>query len=199
MSILLALALGIGLATAAGLRVFVPVFGAGLAAHLGYIELSPGFAWMGDVPALVAFGTATLLEVVAYYVPWLDHALDAIASPTAVVAGVVTSAAVITDLPPALKWGVAIIGGGGAAGLMQALTVGARIKSTMTTGGLANPILATVETIGAAGLVVLAILLPVLTLVAILASAWVLYRWIGRLTWRRASASPQASRRPPTE
>lgn len=189
MATLLAIALGIGLATAAGLRVFVPVFGAGLAAHFGHLSLSPGFAWLGETPALLAFGTATLLEIVAYYVPWLDHALDAIASPTAVAAGIVTSAAVITDLPPVLKWGVAIIGGGGAAGIMQALTVGTRIKSTLTTGGLANPILATFETVGAVGVVVLAILVPVLTLVAILVAAWVLYRWIGRLTWRRAPAA----------
>lgn len=181
----MAVALGLGLATAAGLRVFVPVFGAGLAASLGFVELSPGFAWLADPPALVAFGTATVLEVVAYYVPWLDHALDTIATPTAVAAGVVSSAAVITDLPPVLRWGVAIIGGGGAAGIVQALTVGARVKSTLTTGGLANPILATAETLGAGGIVALAIGLPLVCLALIALVAWRIFRWVGRLALPR--------------
>ena len=185
MSTLLAVALGLGLATAAGLRVFVPIFGAGLAAHLGYIPLNAGFTWLSDTPALVAFGTATVLEVVAYYVPWLDHALDAITTPAAVVAGVVASAAVVTDLPPALRWGVAIIGGGGAAGLMQALSVATRLKSTLATGGLGNPVVSTAETIGSAGIVVLAVFLPLVCLLLLVAIGVAFYRWVGRLTWRR--------------
>ncbi|MBC7897480.1 MAG: DUF4126 domain-containing protein [Cytophagaceae bacterium] len=185
MTTLLAIALGLGLATAAGLRVFVPLFGAGLAANLGLISLHEGFAWLAEPPALMAFGTATVLEVVAYYVPWLDHALDVIATPAAVVAGVLASAAVVTDLPPVLRWGIAIIGGGGAAGLMQALTVGTRVKSTLTTGGLANPLVATAETIGSASIVVLAVFVPVACLLLLVAAGVLAYRWIGRLTWRR--------------
>jgi hypothetical protein len=133
----------------------------------------------------MAFGTATLLEVVAYYVPWLDHALDVIATPAALVAGVLASAAVVTDLPPVLRWGIAIIGGGGAAGLMQAISVGTRVKSTLTTGGLANPVVATAETIGSASIVVLAVFVPVAAVLLVLAIGVVAYRWIGRLTWRR--------------
>ena len=76
-----------------------------------------------------AFGTATLLEIAAYYIPWFDHLLDTIATPAAVVAGMVASASVMVDLPPVLKWGVALIGGGGAAGLLQGATVLLRLKS----------------------------------------------------------------------
>lgn len=191
MATLVSIALGLGLATAAGLRVFVPLFGAGLAAHFGHLPLHPSFSWLGETPALLAFGTATVLEIGAYYIPWLDHALDTIASPAAVVAGVVASAAVVTDLPPALRWGVALIGGGGAAGLMQALSVGARVKSTLTTGGLANPLVATAETVGSAGIVVFAIFVPLFCAFALLATAAWLYRWVGRLTWRRQRASKQ--------
>ena len=185
MSIVLGIALGLGLATAAGLRVFVPLFGAGLAAHFGYVHLNPSFAWLGEPPALMAFGTATVLEVVAYYVPFLDHLLDTITTPAAVGAGMVASAAVLTDLPPVLTWGVAIIGGGGAAGLMQALSVGTRLKSTLTTGGLGNPIVATAETAGSAGIVVLAVFVPLLCLLLLVAGGVLIYRWVGRLTWRR--------------
>lgn len=190
MSTLLAVALGLGLATAAGLRVFVPLFGAGLAAHFGLVPLHPNFGWMAQPPALVACGTAMVLEVGAYYVPWLDHALDVIASPAAVVAGVLASAAVVADLPPALQWGIALIGGGGAAGLMQALSVGARLKSAVTTGGLANPVVSTVETVGSAGIVVLAVFVPLLCLLGVVAVGVMLARRVGRLAWRRRASHP---------
>lgn len=183
---LLAVALGIGLATAAGLRVFVPVFGAGLAAHLGWLDLHDSFRWLAEPPALFAFGTATVLEVVAYYVPWLDHALDVIATPTAVGAGMIASAAVMVELPPVLRWSIAIIGGGGAAGLVQTLTVAARVKSTVATGGLANPVLATLETVGAVGLVGLAILVPLVAAALVIGAVYGAYRWVGRSSGRAA-------------
>ena len=180
METLLSIALGLGLAAAAGLRVFVPVFGAGIAAHFGVLPLSHTFAWVGTTPALVAFGTATLLEIGAYYIPWLDHALDVVASPAAVVAGIVASAAVMTDLPPLVAWTVAIIGGGGAAGLVQMLSVGTRLKSAVTTGGLANPIVATGETVGAIGITAVAILVPVVALAICIVFVYVLARVIRR-------------------
>ncbi len=193
MAVLLALALGLGLATAAGLRVFLPLFGAGLAAHFGYIELTPRFAWLGEGTALMVLGTATIAEILAYYVPWLDNALDTIATPAAVGAGVLASAAVLVDLPPALQWGVAIIGGGGAAGLMQALTVGLRLKSTLTTGGLGNPVVSTGETVGSASLVVFAVFVPVLSLLLLVALGVLVYRGAGRFfSTRRAPDDPVA-------
>ncbi len=188
MDTLLSIALGIGLAAAAGLRVFVPVFGAGLAAHAGLISVAPSFGWIATMPALIAFGTATALEIVAYYVPWLDHLLDVIASPAAVIAGVVASAAVMTDLPPMVTWTIAIIGGGGIAATMQLLSVGARFKSTVTTGGLANPVVATGEAAGAIGLTALAILLPLIALACCIVLAFVLLRLARRRRANRAAS-----------
>jgi hypothetical protein len=180
MAVLLAVALGLGLATAAGLRVFLPIFGAGLAAHFGYVELAPKFAWLGGWTALIVLGTATLAEILAYYVPWLDHMLDTIATPAAVGAGVLASAAVLVDLPPVVQWGIAIIGGGGAAGLMQALTVGLRLKSTLTTGGLGNPVVSTGETVGSASLVLIAVFVPLLCLLLLVLLGVLVYRGAGR-------------------
>jgi hypothetical protein len=185
MEALVSVALGLGLAAAAGLRVFVPVFGVALAARFGLVSLNQDFAWVATAPALIAFGTATVLEVLAYYVPWVDHALDAVAAPAAVAAGVLTSASVITDLPPWLAWGIAIAGGGGLAGLTQALSIGARIKSAITTGGLANPLVATVETLGATGLVLLAVFVPLVAAAVLVGGCVLADRLIGRLTWRR--------------
>lgn len=189
MDALVGIALGIGLAAAAGLRIFVPVFGAGVAAHLGHLTLNPSFGWVGTMPALIAFGTATLLEIVAYYVPWLDHMLDVAATPTAVGAGVLASAAVITDLPPLLTWSIAIVGGGGAAGIMQLLSVGTRVKSTMATGGIANPLVATAETAGSVVLSLLAIVIPLVALALVVLLVVLLVRLKGRLFRRRGETA----------
>jgi len=73
---------------------------------------------------------------------------------------------VTPDLPPLLRWIISILGGGGAAGLVQAGTVVIRLKSTVLTGCLANPIVATAELIGAIVVAVVSVLVPVMGLVA---------------------------------
>lgn len=166
---IVSVALGIGLAAAAGFRVFVPLLVAGLAARAGYIPLNDSFAWLASTPALLTLGTAAVLETLAYYIPGVDHALDVVASPATVAAGAVASAAVMTDVPPAVMWPVAIIAGGGIAGLTKGSTALLRAKSGLFTGGLANPVVSTVETVGATGLSVLAILVPLLCLAAVVA------------------------------
>lgn len=168
---LISVAIGLGLAAACGFRVFTPLLIAGAAAHWGRLPLAGGFEWLGSTPALLAFGTATILEIGAYYIPWLDHALDLLATPAAVLAGMVAAASVLTDLPPILKWTVTIIGGGGAAGMIQAATVLLRLKSTALTGGLGNPVVATLELIGSAVTAFLAIVLPLLALLVVLGVA----------------------------
>lgn len=194
LSPIFAIALGLGLAAAAGFRVFVPLFAAGLAARTGHLELASDFAWLSSAPALIALGTATAIEVVAYYVPWLDHALDTVATPSAVVAGIVASASVVTDVPPMVKWLVAVIGGGGMAGLIQGATVVARLKSATLTGGLANPVVATGEALGAGITTVLAILLPLATLLILVAVCTFMIKASGRLFFgRRRPPRPPAS------
>jgi hypothetical protein len=186
---LLSIGVGLGLAAAAGFRVFVPLFVLSLAARAGYLPLSSGFEWIASTPALLAFGTATVFEIGAYYVPWLDNLLDTLAAPAAIVAGVVASASVMTDLPPVLKWSVALIGGGAAAGVVQTSTSLLRLKSTATTAGLANPILATTELVGSVTTSVLAIVLPLLALLLIAVVLYVIYR-VSRRLLRRTGPAP---------
>ena len=134
---LVALFLGVGLSAACGFRIFVPLLVVSIAARAEYIELASGWDWVGSIPAIVTFASATVLEIVAYYIPWLDNLLDSIAAPAAVIAGIVVTTAVIGDMNPYLKWPLAVIAGGGSAGLMQAGTTILRAASTATTGG--NP------------------------------------------------------------
>jgi hypothetical protein len=180
---------GVGRAAAAGLRVFLPLLLLGLAAHLGWLPLTDGFAWLASPPALTALAAATVLEVGAYYVPLVDNLLDLVAAPLAIMAGVVATAAVMIELPPMLRWSLAIIAGGGAAGLVQGLTSIARLKSSATTGGAGNPVLATLELIGSLATSLVALVLPLVALL-IVAAAVVLVRRVARRAWRRPHLPP---------
>jgi hypothetical protein len=187
--LLLSLGVGLGLAAACGFRVFLPLFALGLAARAGWLPLAGGFEWLATAPALAAFAVATVLEIGGYYVPWLDHLLDVAAGPAAVAAGVLASASVLTELPPLLQWSVALVGGGAAAGIVQGATSLLRLGSTATTGGLGNPLVATVEWVLAAVLAVLAILVPLLALLVIGAIGLAMVRWARRAVPRRQPAA----------
>lgn len=185
MGTILGVMLGLGMAAAAGLRVFVPLLLAAIAVRTGHLHPAAGFARLGSTPALVMFGTAAVIEALAYLVPWLDHLLDTVATPAAVVAGSALVAAVAIDLPPEVRWPLALIAGGGLAGLVQLGTVGARGVSTATTGGFGNPLFALLETGGAVLLAGLALLLPALALVLVVALVVAIVR-TGRWMARRA-------------
>ena len=141
----MSIVLGIGLAAATGFRVFLPMLVASGAAYTGHLPLDDSFAWLGSPSALTMLSVAALAEIVAYYVPGVDNLLDTLATPAAFVAGTVVSAAVMTDLPPMVKWTAAVIAGGGVAGVTQGVTAMLRAKSTVLTGGLGNFVIATAE------------------------------------------------------
>ncbi len=188
----LGILIGIGLSAACGFRVFVPLLVMNLAATMGLLNLSSGFEWIGTPYATVAFATATCLEILAYYIPWLDHALDVVASPAAVVAGMVATASVVTDVSPFLKWTLAIIAGGGIAGLVQGATVTLRAKSTLFTGGLGNFLVSTFELLGATLTAVLAILVPLLCLALIVLLLFYAIRKTGQFIFGRMRSSTRA-------
>lgn len=183
---LLSAMVGVGLAAACGFRVFVPTLLLGVCARAGWVSLQADWLWIGSWYAIVAFAVASLLEFVAYYVPWLDNLLDTIATPAAVVSGVMLSASFLTGIHPMLQWSLALIAGGGAAGLVQVTTVAVRAASSTLTGGLANWVVASLEALGAVVVTAGAFLVPLLTvLVIVLLSALLL-----RKLHRRRLAAP---------
>lgn len=185
----LSVALGLGLAAACGFRIFVPLLLMSLAARAGALELAGGFAWVTATPALIAFGVATALEIGAYFIPWVDNLLDSVATPAAVVAGVVVSASVVTGMEPWLKWPLAVIAGGGVAATVQLGTVGVRQASVLGTGGLANPLVSGLEAAGSAGLTLLALALPALALAVVALLFFGLWRFV-RGRRRRPAVAP---------
>lgn len=185
----LSVALGIGLAAATGLRLFVPMLVASAAAYTGHLPLSENFAWLATLPALILLGVAAAVEILAYYIPGVDNLLDTLATPLAFVAGTIVAAAVMTDLPPMVKWAAAVIAGGGTAGLTQSVTTVVRAKSTVLTGTLGNPAIATAEFGGSLLVSLLALAAPLLTLLAVVLLLWLAVRWL-----RRISRSGQPSK-----
>lgn len=178
--------IGVALSATCGFRVFVPL----LAVNIGtraldadgqpLIELAGGFDWLSSDIALMVFLVATLFEIGGYYIPWIDNLLDTIASPASIVAGTVITASFATGMDPWLQWLLGVIAGGGAAGAVQATTVVARAGSTVTTGGLGNPIVASVETSGAflgAALSIVAVKFAIVVFVLLLGGGvWIWWR-----------------------
>src|ERR1044072_4067766 len=131
--LLFGVALGIGLAAATGFRVFVPLLIAGLAARAGWLPLVDFFAWLQSTPALAALSTAAVVEILAFYIPGLDHLLDVLAGPLAVIAVILASASVMVGRPPEMRWPIAVMAGGGIAGLTKATAAVVRAKGAAVT------------------------------------------------------------------
>lgn len=213
-TLLSTLGVAAGLGAAAGLRVFVPLFVASLACALGVITPGHGMEWIGSWWAVSAFGVLSLVEVVAFHVPWVDHALDALATPLAVISGTLVAAVPLlhalgasdanvsvgaiagglahtgTATQQLLPWAAAVLGGGVPAAGVQLTSVATRASSTASTLGVANPIVATLESIGAAVVSALSVLVPLLIgaiALALFAAATVIV-----LYWARRRRSARA-------
>ena len=157
------LMLGIGLSACCGFRVFVLMLATNIAALMGHYHFGTGFEWMGMMTAFYIFASATLLEIIAYYIPWIDNLLDSIATPAAIIAGTTLTPAFISgDLSPTLKWVLGFLVGGGSAGIVQLGITVTRLISTATTAGFANPILATTENLFSIIFSILSVFLPIL-------------------------------------
>jgi len=174
--IIFSILLGIGLAASVGFRIFVPLFALSIASYYGVIPLNENWQWVGSTGAMIALGIATIVEIGAYLIPWLDNLLDTIAVPLAAIAGTAVMLATMADLDPLITWSLAIIAGGGAATAIKASTSTARLASTATTGGIANPIVSTVESGTSIVLSVLAFVAPVIAIIFVIIILWLMFK-----------------------
>ncbi|MGE0200094.1 MAG: DUF4126 domain-containing protein [Candidatus Melainabacteria bacterium] len=177
-SLLVSLLVGVGLSAACGFRVFIPPLMMSVGAHFFGWPLPENFGWLATDIALVALLSAALIEAAAYYLPWVDHLLDTLAAPAAMIAGTAITGSFLTgQVDPGLQWAIALIAGGGAAGAVQSLTTTTRLASLAATAGLANPVVTTAENILAIGTSTLAIAFPwvavALGVIALIVSVWV--------------------------
>ena len=181
----LALAAGVGIAAACGLRAFLPLLILGLASRFLHLQLDPHVRWLASDPALVALGAATVLELAGDKIPIVDHFLDAIGLALRPAAAWLGAYAVLVQWPE--PWGaiVALILGTGALGLTL-LHAKLRLGSTVFTGGAANPVISVAEDLFTLLLVALALLAPLFVLV--LVAFWLFT--IVRRRRRREAPSP---------
>lgn len=176
---ILSIFLGIGLAASVGFRVFLPLFVLSLASYNGLWDLNESWTWIGSLAAVITFGVATLVELLAYFIPWVDNLLDSISLPLAAIAGTAVMVSTVAGLDPLLTWSLAIIAGGGTATAIKGAAAGGRLASSVGTGGLANPAIATLETGTATVMSVASVLAPVfaaLLVIVVLALVFRIYR-----------------------
>lgn len=180
-----AIALGVALSACCGFRIFVPLLAAAVAGHWGVVNLPADMQWLAGWPALICFATAAVVEIGAYYFPFLDNILDTVATPLAIGAGTVLASALIPmpDNEPMLRWVIAIIAGGGAAGTIQASTGLLRLFSTKATLGTGNGLIATGENAAAVTGSVFSFIVPVVVAaIIIVVVLWILFATIKRLS-----------------
>lgn len=176
--------IGIGLAAASGFRVFLPMFAVSLASYFHWIPMSESFEWLSSLPALLTTGIAMIAEILAYYIPFVDHLLDTVSVPMATVAGSILFASQFADLGTFPQWALALIAGGGTAATISSGFAGIRAASTATTGGLGNSVVGTTETAGAGIMSVLAIAAPFIAAIfAVIILVLVIV--FGRKAWRK--------------
>lgn len=176
-----AIALGIGLSASAGFRVFIPLLVAGIASRFGFLPLGENFAWMGSTPALLCFGVASVAEVLAYYIPFVDNLLDSIATPLSVGAGTLLMTSVFPAESEWMKWVMGVVVGGGAAATIQSGSALTRLMSSQFTAGVGNPVVSTGEGVAATGFSIMSLIAPIL--VAILLVVFIVI--ILRLGYRK--------------
>ncbi len=186
-SLTLALCMGIALSAACGLRAFLPMLVLAVGCRWCGVPLASDVAWLASDAALLCLALATVLELLAYYIPWLDNALDTLQAPLALVAGALVMGGVLAEQPDWLQWGAAVVGGAGSAGAVKGITSALRLGSSVTTGGFANGLFSTLENIFAFAGAVLALVAPV---VAALGLALVVFLAL-RLCRRRRHSQPE--------
>jgi len=160
--------LGIGLAASVGFRVFLPLFALSIASYFGVWDLNESWEWIGSLAAVITLGVATLVEIFAYFIPWVDSVLDSIAIPLAAIAGTAVMVATVSDLDPVVTWSLAIIAGGGTATAIRGASATSRLASTATTGGLGNPVISAVETGTAVVVTTASIFVPILAVLLVI-------------------------------
>jgi len=183
---------GFALSACAGLRVFLPLFAAGLAARLAEWPLAAGAEWLASDAALVSFGVATAVEIAADKVPALDHLLDGAQTFLAPAAGALLAASSFGDLPPWAALALGVATGAPIAGGVHLLAATTRLQSSLFTAGAGNPVLSLAEDVLAAVGAVVAFVWPVLVVATGIGAAF----WIRRRRRRRAARARAASPAP---
>lgn len=169
--------IGIGLATASGFRVFLPLLFVSLASYLDWIPLQENWQWLGSIHTLIILSIAMLFETLSYYIPFVDNIMDSMAIPLSAIAGTLLFCSQYAESNDMLKWGLSLIAGGGSAATISTALSGIRVASSATTAGVGNSVLSTVENTLATIMSTLAVFLPLIAACLVIVLLFVLFRF----------------------
>jgi hypothetical protein len=173
------LLLGVAFSAASGFRIFIPLLVSNLSAKFGLVTLSNNFDWMLSDTTTMILIVASIVEIVSYYVAFIDNLLDSLALPASVVAGTLLTTQFLKIDDPTLQWALGILAGGGVAGTIQAGTSFTRLISTKFTGGVGNSFFSTFENIVSLAISLMSLWIPlIIGLIAIVLVFWMLYKMI---------------------
>jgi len=191
--IITAVAIGLGLAASCGFRVFVPMLVASIAAKLGLFPAAEGFQWLASWTAIISFGTATVAEILAYYIPFVDNLLDTITTPLAIGGGTLLLTSVLPIDNDFLKWAAGFLFGGGSAATVQGGTVMTRLASSKLTAGTGNAVVATGEHAASFGTSVLSLVIPlIISAILIVLITYFILKYGGRIFKRKRQETSTA-------
>ncbi len=179
--------LGIGLSAATGIRLFLPFFIISLSKYFNLFEFGAQFEWLNGETVLIALGVATVVEIIGYYIPFVDHLLDLLATPLAFVAGILSMSSVLPELPAYIDNIISIIIGGGTAVSMNGFMGFWRVKTTASTAGVANPVFSSIENILSTLFTFLAFLIPIIFGFAILILLFSSFRFVQKFFQNKKS------------
>ncbi len=173
---IISICLGIGLAASTGFRVFLPLFALSLASYFSLWDLNESWQWIGSLTAVITLGAATLLEILAYYIPFVDNLLDTIAIPLATIAGTAVMVSTVVDLSPVITWALAIIAGGGTAAAIKTASGATRLSSSVSTAGVGNPVVSTVETVTSTIMTAFSLFLPLVGFLLVIVVFYLIFK-----------------------
>ncbi len=193
----------IGLATTlsllAGWRLYLCVFAAGLAMHMGWIELPQhlhGLAVLASPWVIGASAVGLVAEFLADKVAWVDSLWDTVHTIIRPVGGALLALAVVDPGDPVWQV-VAVLLGGGAAFVSHGAKAGARAVVNTSPEPFSNVAVSSVEDVVTGGLLVFALANPaaavvigVLLIALVVGLIVLLRRLLARLTGGRRSANP---------
>ena len=179
-----------GLSTAAGLNAYLPLLTVGLLArYTSLIHLDGPYALLSHPVVLLVIAVLALLDFIGDKIPAVDHTLHAAGLIVAPVAGAILFMAANSatgSVSPLL----AAICGVLIAGTTQGARATARPLATVTTAGIANPVISFFEDVVSLVLSVLAIFLPILAFLLVLLFAFLMVMLFRRVLRRRRGDAP---------
>jgi hypothetical protein len=179
---------GITLAAPAGVNAYIPLLAVAVAERAGWVHLRQPFDLLGSWWFIGLIAVLLVVEIVADKVPAVDHVNDAIQTVVRPAAGGVLAVAFSGDgrVEPwlLLICGVLLAGG------VHAVKAAARPVINVTTAGAGAPAVSTVEDIGAAGVSIMALVVPVLAfalvVIGLVVAVWLIARWRRRRAEKRS-------------